>query len=449
MPRACTRACSLLALGIAASPALLSAARPAAGGVHGCDVERRLPPTAKHLCALDRKARLMLCSAPKAAATTVSAVMVRVANESAHFASWMRAEYNVTDVADEHMSPRVNYFRMTVFSRDDAHAVPDNIVEQCAQADWLCVAIVRSPLDRVISSFLHVALTKLGPMWPELLEAVGDASRIRAANFSLRQFVHALELTRRSFVEVGSTRRPGAEHYLPQTSAWLDDLLHPAARGKPVARLAPHYPASLVKFVAVDSLAAGMGAVDDEFRGGALGLRAIVEGLHSSHWRSAQPSHDHPHGGPRRSLLRAGSPRDDAPRPWSRPTGKAALRAARRARDERAGPAGETYDAAPLVDADTPAAVLCGSFDVPPPATVTSMGRVASSAPRRKKPGSRCALVPGAYERLQRGNAPLWRRIRCLYHYDFELYERRVCSQAWLRAACPACVARACGRAAL
>lgn len=425
--------CRVLLFALAALPS--AAAKPLAN-VASCAIEDRLPPIKGQLCAVDHPARLMLCSSPKAAATTLSAVMIGFANASAEFHRWMsHNDYGAGNM----LSARANYFRRQILGSRPAHAVPTDKLEMCAQAGWLCIFLVRNPRDRVISSFLHAAITKLGASWPELIETVGDLERVRVGNYSLRQHVDALELTRANIrnkqnLKHNGRRGGGADHYLPQMAEWLVELFHPNDD-------MPHYPASLVKFVTVDNVPEGLGAADDEYRGGKLGLRTIAEGLHSVHWRSSQAS----------SLSRDADVVSTA-QLW---TGSAAprIRVARGA-NERSGTSraqGRRLDiratslAEGVISTETRAAELCGSPQgLTPRGAKRALAADGHSSGIKVRSSSGCQLLPNAYARLQAVDDHLWRRIRCLFHEDFELYEKRVCNQPWLHSRCPSCVAKAC-----
>lgn len=417
---ACLLAAAAAGGGMASPATALSHAPHAASS---CAVERRLPPVHKQLCAVNHASKFMMCSSPKAAATTLSAVMVGFANATEQFRTWMREhEYGVSSM----LSARINYFRRSLGGLP-AYVVPDDLLATCAQKDWLCVFLVRNPRDRLISSFLHAAVTKLASNWPELIEIVGDVELVRVGNYSLAQHVEALELTRANIrgglsLRGNGRRGGGADHYLPQYGAWLDGLFRASG--------SPRYPASVVKFAAVDNVAGSLNAVDEEFRGGALRLRAIAEGLHSSHWRSAPKAAAMAHR--RTTRVLAAAPR--------RRLGERALAtgAARPARAYRqGGDAGE-------INTDTFASTLCGSAEGLTPRGMKKPRAADGTLLKGKQSStSGCDLLPRAYMRLQAVDDGLWRHVRCLFHDDFELYEKRLCDQEWLRARCPACIARA------
>lgn len=343
--------------------------------------------------------------------------MVTVANATAQYRHWLHAKYPRESASV--LSPRINEFRGAVFNYKAAHAVPgpDGMINTCAQKGWLCVLLVRDPSDRLISSFFHVALTKLGANWKELVDVVGNIEQVKVSNYTLRHHVQALQLTRRNMHRALAQRddgrnelwsRAGAEHYLPQVSAWHDDLFHGTSRAlqQAYARGLPKWQprTEILKLVTVDDVPGGLGAVDAAFRGGRMRLAQISKGLRSNHWRSAPPDSHQPLA--RRSVE-------------------------------------------PRVDADSFASYLCGS-----PHGITAAGakvplRAWDGSVVQLKRGSRCDLLPNVYPRLLRAmhaeDEDLFAQVRCLFHDDYELYERRVCEQKWLPLHCPRCVAKACG----
>jgi hypothetical protein len=391
---------------------LAAAALLAAGGDRlptVCPLAQRLLPWGSRLCAVDHPTKVMLCSTPKAAATTISAVVVLgLANETARYARQTAASRSSRHRSG--LGADINRFRT---EREHTHpalaAVPHDILKTCARAGWLCALIVRNPADRVISSFLHVALGGLGLKWPELVETVGN-ERLRTLSHGLRDHVRALELTARAQNKEGRSRvqRHADGHYLPQTAKWFDDLYHPRAKDQ------AHLSASLLKLITVDDVAGGLGAVDAEFRGGTLGLRAMAEGLHSRHWRSSRaPSSPRPKSPTNGSGSAAGAsraPRDAADDTHSPPSAAA--------------PAAATAPGPAVLDADTPVYQLCGHLKPP-------LGR------------RTCSMVSNAYGMMQAANPSIWKRVGCLFDSDFELYAC-ACDQRWLRSACPSCVAKAC-----
>jgi hypothetical protein len=162
---------------------LSRAAAPPGGCPHG-----RLPQDVAPLCAVDRTSKLMLCSTAKAGATTISAIIVGLANKTAEYSSW-RASRGFPDGGM--LSARINMYRREVLNFEPAHRVPHDKLELCVQPGWLCIVLVRNPSDRLISSFLHMAVTRLGANWGELIGVVDDDARMAAGEEVARPDVGA------------------------------------------------------------------------------------------------------------------------------------------------------------------------------------------------------------------------------------------------------------------
>ncbi|KAG8459701.1 hypothetical protein KFE25_003153 [Diacronema lutheri] len=348
-----------------------------------CALNARLQTSRASVCLADKQAKLMLCSSPKAAATTVAAIAMRVFNLSDESERWL-AQHNYRHGV---LSTDLHRFRRDALERRPRHRLPDTPIATCSRRDWLCVFVVRNPLDRAISSFLHVAFTPIGVRWPELAAVGVSSAQARAGNFSFRTFVGALELTRdrmRAHARVASSPYRTswcADHYLPQTAHWL--AARPSARP------------SGVHLVPVDALVDGLAAADAEFARGRFGLGIAGSRLHSAHWHTDASSASRPH---------ASSP--SAGR-------RAVLPAAN----------GEL---------DAHASTLCGYA----PGQVDAHTDLAA-----------CALPAGLYARMQRLDDALWARVRCLYQADVALHAARVCAQPWLLRRCPRCASMCRGSA--
>ncbi|KAG8458693.1 hypothetical protein KFE25_012891 [Diacronema lutheri] len=342
----------------------------------------------------------MLCSAPKAGKTTSVALMLAHTNSTRAAERWLADNGKATG-----MSTRILSYARQVFNSDPDHKMPAHAhaAEQCAAPGWLCLVLVRNPLDRALSSFFHTAASKMCDRWSELIRVVGDVRKVRAGNYTFRQHVQALERMPQRGGRSGklgfSKDGWGVGHVLPQYSEWLEPFFARAGETQRAKR-GRHDRQPPFKLVPIDLLPHGLAAADAEFRSARLGLGALAVGLHSSHWRS-DPG--------------------------------ALAAAAARARQTVAGER-QTQGGA---HADVFASALCGHPGGLP-------------VPRRARAEARdnkqiCAPAPGTYEQMQATNRPLWEHVRCLFADDFELYHRSVCEQLWLRARCEACVAAACG----
>lgn len=282
---------------------------------------------------------------------------------------------------------------------------------------WLCLVLVRNPVDRALSSFFHVAATLLCDRWPELHAVVGDAAKVRAANYTFRQHVQALSL----MPQHGSGTQPfskggwGVGHVLPQYSACLKPFFGGADQGKKIYTSEPPY-----KLLTIDDLPRSLAAADAAFRGSRLGIGQLAVGLHSAHWRSDP--------GAVAAFARAHRTSFEVAGPG---VNRAAMLAAIRA-----------HNAAGVdAHADVFASALCGHpGGLPVPRKLSEQSRGSTQI---------CLPAPGTYRAMQATNRALWARVRCLFADDFALYHRSVCEQPWLRTFCEGCVARACGPAGL
>jgi hypothetical protein len=408
--------------------ALLAAARTAAGARAARPVCPRLhrfaPYAGRDQCVLDKRAKFIICGAPKGAATTSFLVMLHVARETTAANKWLVAS-GLRGVHASSTSAIVHRYRIDAFEHAKVHRVAGGVAARapklCVRTGWLCVILVRNPLDRAISSFLHVAKTGLGVAWPELVAVVRNVSLVRAGNYSFRQHVNALELLAERKLRGGAGGKWAADHVLPQAPRWLHALTRGHGSTAAAAQLA-----GAVKLVPVDAVSRGLAAVDAQFRRGhELGLEAATTGLHSLHWVSAGPGlavH-----GPAAGLARNATAAD----------GASVHRASRRRVSEAFG--SPTRDDEQAIDADTFASVLCG---------IGARGGFAPSQHGRRH--ADCRLTNNTYARMQAVDPSVWARVRCLFRHDFELYYEQVCAQGWLRRRCPTCLERACraGRAA-
>jgi hypothetical protein len=204
---------------------LLLALLGARNGAAGCAAHSALTSGRSfgYNCVVSHTPKLMLCSAPKAASTAMFAILVAHANASDDFRKWSISEgypdpHSKVGVTVHRYATPISHFLYarrgawrppplppslsTRFAREvlslrSEHRAPTDYLATCADPAWLCVLAVRHPFDRAISSFLHVASTKIASQWPELLKAVGDERRVAAGNYTFREHVAALELTQR------------------------------------------------------------------------------------------------------------------------------------------------------------------------------------------------------------------------------------------------------------
>jgi hypothetical protein len=427
---------------------LLIVALAAAGTIAAkqkCHQAHRLKPNAgRGNCLLDKRQKFILCGSPKAAATTSFMIMLHVAKETTVANEWLIAN-GLRDANATSTSAAVHRYRISEFQQAAAHSVKGGIAARaaklCTTSGWLCAIIVRNPLDRAISSFLHIAKTGIGVLWPELVAVVRDVALVRAGNYTFRQHVRALELfAARMHIEGTTSDRDkwASNHVLPQSPRWLHSLIRP--RGKAAAGKAAKL-AGAVKLVPLDSLAKSLAAVDAHFRHDRkLGLDAVTIGLHSSHWVSAGPgaAANDTLASSRNATATMVAP-VDAGTAANGTLGTSARNAivtgaAAAPHDRRL--ASEVVEQPPdhTIDADTFASVLCG---------LGARGGFEFSNNGMRH--ANCLLANNTYARMQAADPVVWARIRCLFHHDFQLYDKHVCAQGWLQRRCPTCLERPCG----
>jgi len=127
---------------------------------------------------------------------------------------------------------------------------------------WMCIKLVRSPIDRVVSSFIAIhtnGVNSIARRWPELIEMTHN----HTAGATFREFVIALEKTRQNL-----EKRPGDDHYLPQYSDQCDLPKSTKGRPRPV-----HY------YVPVELLSVAL-----ERLGSLTGYQLNSSGLTSGHY---------------------------------------------------------------------------------------------------------------------------------------------------------------------
>lgn len=108
---------------------------------------RSLPVAPHQFRVADRPHRLLLLSTPKAGATITTQMMFSFLNLS---------------MAALNYSRWIHDFRQRVFEKQGDHLPADPCV--CGQDGWLCVHVVRAPLQRAVSSYLY-AMRQRGWIW--------------------------------------------------------------------------------------------------------------------------------------------------------------------------------------------------------------------------------------------------------------------------------------------
>ena len=159
----------------------------------------------------DSETGLVIWSSPKAGATLTERIVL--------------ARGNLTNEAMEYARYPLGYSH-NVFSKERGRR-PENFNPaegKCAAKKWSCFAIVRNPLDRAISSYMHVLkyFHRMGRSFKELG---------RRPNASFAEFVVALD----SRALTGSRSRAD-DHFMPQwevAPGGMDTMDHGRDSGNP------------------------------------------------------------------------------------------------------------------------------------------------------------------------------------------------------------------------
>ena len=163
---------------------------------------------------VDPTVKLLLISSPKAGATLVERLML--------------ARVNLTGAAMHYKrSPYPLKYSHEVFQKAKGRMPTPGHVASCG-GRWLCLAIVRNPLDRAISSYIHTLLywKALGAHFHELR---GNA------NASFAEFAAALD--RRAGKKASRQWSKGDSHFMPQSVPTNAGALHPGVLYVPIEML--------------------------------------------------------------------------------------------------------------------------------------------------------------------------------------------------------------------
>lgn len=207
------------------------------GRILDCKREETLPKmNASTVNLNDSGLKLKLLATPKGGATVTTQIMFRklgLYDEAIKYNPWIhKYRQHVFMHKPEHRRKNCRSFckRKTTESRGEgaradlglgANATATTGVHQ--QQSWLCIKIVRSPIDRAVSSYLHSLKTKLWRVVP-YLSNVTSAKQRSAHNASFADFYEALYHQAAS----GTLQRAaGDHHWLPQsTTDGCDDSAH-------------------------------------------------------------------------------------------------------------------------------------------------------------------------------------------------------------------------------
>ena len=140
---------------------------------------------------VDPTIKLLLMSSPKAGATLVERLML--------------ARVNLTGAAVHFKGYPLRYSHEVFQQAKGRLPTPGHLASCAPGTGWLCVAIVRNPLDRAISSYIHTlrCWKALGSHFKELN---GNA------NASFAEFAAALDRRARK----KASHSPGDGHFMPQ-----------------------------------------------------------------------------------------------------------------------------------------------------------------------------------------------------------------------------------------
>ena len=158
----------------------------------------------------DSRTKLMVLSSPKAGATLSMRLML--------------ARFNLTAPAYRYGRYPLSYTH-TVFDKQPGRAPPTTVedLSLCAPGGgWLCIHLVRSPLDRAISSYIHT-LTHADAISLHFTELRGACGRDVPANecqrnASFAEFARALGARART-----RSRSSGDSHFMPQALGPIAD----------------------------------------------------------------------------------------------------------------------------------------------------------------------------------------------------------------------------------
>ena len=173
---------------------------------------RPLARTGSQLSLSDTPSRMLMMSTPKGGATVAAQLMFRRLGLLQQAIGYSPSGW-------------IHEYRMKVFNRAPGHAqvgcrndiatgrvLP--ISRTCREGTgWRCVKLLRSPFERVVSSYLHTLRTQIWSTFPELSSVCGSPDA--AANASFAQFIAALTLR----AQKGTHGQPVDNHFMPQATA--------------------------------------------------------------------------------------------------------------------------------------------------------------------------------------------------------------------------------------
>jgi len=135
----------------------------------------------------DRKFKLQVIGQAKGGATVTTQIL-----------------FNFLNITDKALAYHawIHRYRLQVFDRLEEHRSTE--CQECGQKGWTCVMVVRNPLDRVVSSYIHVMKSKKRLFIRKVKPDFGN-------NVSFAGFIEWLKL-----VANGTKKTAGSGHYMPQ-----------------------------------------------------------------------------------------------------------------------------------------------------------------------------------------------------------------------------------------
>mmetsp|Transcript_69861 Transcript_69861/g.157902 ORF Transcript_69861/g.157902 Transcript_69861/m.157902 type:complete len:370 (+) Transcript_69861:80-1189(+) len=211
--------------------------------------------TGIRLC--DQKTRLMMLSAAKAGATLATQMMFR--------------QLGLVERANAYDPIWIHNYREDVYEKEAEHWPRPAEVCGFSTKDWLCVKIVRLPIDRIVSSYIHI-LKNMNQICQvpgginnfvrgELSQSTKNYDAKGCPDASFREFIDAVSLYGKQdkFVD------PNDVHWMPQYEKEFDS------------------PSSKLYYIPLELIDSTVDALADAT---ATGLRFNVSGLTSAHYIS-------------------------------------------------------------------------------------------------------------------------------------------------------------------
>ena len=180
-----------------------------------------MPQEGRGACAVnDKDVKFMLRSAPKAGCMQAVQLLI---------SSLGKLEKALAKKPGNSFEAAANFYNQELrhdlrHSPSPKHMPLGPCAKQCQQDDWTCIKIIRNPLDRAVSSYIHTVKYNIWRAFFELHQATNQSSKvvgedgeakdnpmIRTATFE--QFVNALELRA---LNVTNPKSSLDNHFLPQ-----------------------------------------------------------------------------------------------------------------------------------------------------------------------------------------------------------------------------------------